>query len=255
MVSDGGSGYLPVDPTSCNVQPFPANNRSTYQYVGVGFKLLDGSGNPFTNLLGSPASDPTAQPTVSVSLANGAITSVRLGQPFYCAVPKANPAAPYSLILDLPSRVTPSQMASLTTTPQTLVFNDFVDQHSFFTQRTVPGSSKPASSGVFIADGSFDALPLVASQRRDPLQSRVVFVDAQSDNINGADVYYLNAIQRNKTTQAWGPASAAIFIGAAAGRDQAADLRRRQRRSHPQRCGSCRLGGGARSPCAEQRQQ
>ena len=193
-VANGGSGYQPMDALSQQPKALPAGNQSPYTYTGVGYTVYQGSTAVSSLVPGS---------TATVTLVNGAIVKVSLDQPFYCT-PPANGSPSYSLVLDLPAGVTPSQAAVLTLTPTTLVYNNFIDEHSFFTERAVPGAlAAPTTSGVYIADGNTDQAPLFASQKGNAIGSRVVFVDGQSDNTNNLNTYYLNAIQWNSGTDSW----------------------------------------------------
>jgi hypothetical protein len=138
-----------------------------------------------------------------VTLVNGAIVKVSLDQAFYCA-PPAGGSPSYSLVLDLPAGVVPTEAAVLSLTSTSLVYNNFIDEHSFFTERAVPGViAAPTTSGVYIADGNTDQSPLFASEKGNAIGSRVVFVDGQSDNNNNLNTYYLNAIQWNSGTDSW----------------------------------------------------
>jgi len=194
QVAAGGSGYQPIDALSQQPKALPAGNQSPYTYTGVGYTVYQGSTAVSSLVPGS---------TATVTLVNGAIVKVSLDQPFYCT-PPASGSASYSLVLDLPAGVTPSQAAVLTLTPTTLVYNNFIDEHSFFTERSVPGAlAAPTTSGVYIADGNTDQAPLFASQKGNALGSRVVFVDGQSDNNNNLNTYYLNGIQWNSGSQSW----------------------------------------------------
>ncbi len=195
-VANGGSGYQPMDALSQQPKALPAGNQSPYSYTGVAYTVYQGNTAVTSLVPGSPA-------TATVTLINGAIVKVSLDSPFYCT-PPASGSPSYSLALDLPTGVTPSQPAVLTLTPTSLVYNNFIDEHSFFTERAVPGAlAAPTTSGVYIAEGNTDQAPLYASQKGNALGSRVVFVDGQSDNNNNLNTYYLNAIQWNSGSQSW----------------------------------------------------
>lgn len=196
VVSDGGNGYAPFDAVSQQVEPLPQNSYAPYFYSGVGYTVYQGSA-AVTNLLSG------STPTATVTLINGAIAKVSLDQPFYCAPPTSGSPS-YSLVLNLPTGVAPSETAVLTLTPTQVVYNNFIDEHSFFTERTVPGAvADPSSSGVYIADGSSDQAPLLASEKGNAISSRVVFVDGKGGNTNDLNIYYLNTIQWNSSNNSW----------------------------------------------------
>ncbi len=195
-VADGGSGYQPFDAVSQQPKTLPQDNHSPYTYTAVGYTVYQGN-TPVPGLV------PGSAATATVTIIDGAIVKVSLDQPFYCT-PPANGSPSYSLALDLPAGVTPSQAAVLTLTPTTLVYNNFIDEHSFFTERSVPGAiAAPSTSGVYIADGNTNQAPLFASQKANPIASRVVFVDGESNNTNNLNTYYLNGIQWNSSSSTW----------------------------------------------------
>ncbi|MEI7666082.1 MAG: hypothetical protein WCI65_08550 [Synechococcaceae cyanobacterium ELA263] len=193
VVSDGGSGYAPFDANSQQVKTLPVDNSSSYVYTGVGYSVFQGS-----TLIASLVTGSAANTTATVTLINGAIARVSLDQPFYCA-PPASGSPSYNLVLDLPTGVAPTESAVLTVTPTAVVYNNFIDEHSFFTERSVPGAA-PSTSGVYIADGNNDQTPLLASEKGNAIGSRVVFVDGEGNNANDLNTYYLNGIQWNSTT-------------------------------------------------------
>ncbi|MCP9789043.1 FG-GAP repeat protein [Cyanobium sp. Maggiore-St4-Cus] len=179
-VGSGGSGYPLWDAsTATATAPVPGDN-TPYTYSGVSCTITaaDGSG-PIANLQGATTTNAT------VVLVAGKIQKVILEQPFYTAA--AASAAGYSLDLQLPADVVPTAAASLSLTPSSASYNNFIDDGSFSAQAFAPGS-EPTGAGVYIAAGNTDSAPLFANQKALPLQSRVVYRDSKGNST------YLNAI-------------------------------------------------------------
>lgn len=179
-VGSGGSGYPLWDAsTATATAPVPGDNTPyTYSRVLCTITAADGSG-PISNLQGATSTFAT------LVLVGGAIQKVILEQPFYTAAVASG--AGYSLDLQLPDGVSPTAAASLSLTPSSASYNNFIDDGSFSAQAFAPGS-EPTGAGVHIAAGNTDSAPLYANQKALPLQSRVVYRDSKGNST------YLNAI-------------------------------------------------------------
>ena len=189
--------YLPYDPATQDTIQLPANSNESYTYTDVGILIpssLTALQSPTGNLTTPPSGFIDSGVTATVHVSNGVIYRVDLSEPVYFVPPFAqqNQSNSYSIQLVLPSSVVSGiTQPTYTVHSELLGFNNFVDDESFSAQ---PG--KP-NSGVYLAAGISDELPLNTLMGSLPVQNRVSYI-----NEDGSLVY-LNGINEdyNPTTQ------------------------------------------------------
>jgi hypothetical protein len=183
--------YPVYDPISGQISAPVSNNNSIYTYSNVAVKLFSSASATEVELL-NPAA------TATVQLGNGVILGVSLDQPLLLPS-DANPssAATYSIQLGLPEAVVNVLAAgtappTYAVTPSSIAFNNFTEEEQFSSQ---PGN---ANSGVYLAAGLSDQLPLYPSMGLWEVQNRVTYVTTTG---SGADtttsLTYLNGFDKN----------------------------------------------------------
>jgi len=168
----------------------PSNNNESYTYNDIPVSLY----NP-SNLSTQIALLNNSPVTATVHISNGIIQRVELNQQLLFA--SSAPPSQYTLQLQLPTAVLSSSnpQPSYSVTSQNLAFNNFVDDEQFSAQA---GTS---NSGVYLAAGLSDELPLTPAMGVRAVQNRVAYVSQEQKTINGkletvSNIVYLNGIER-----------------------------------------------------------
>lgn len=198
-----GTLYLPYDSTSGKTTPLPSNTNSSYIYSNVSLGLYTSSS------LSQQVASINAGATATVHLSNGIIQQIDLDQPlFFSPVNGASPNQPgdYTLQLELPQAIlassgspAPQTQPAYAVLSQNLGFNNFVEDEQFTAQVGAP------NSGVYLAAGLSDTLPLSSSLGGLPVQNRVVYVQVgQGETASSDDVYYLNGTERSSSSNSPG---------------------------------------------------
>ncbi|MFZ0408215.1 MAG: hypothetical protein WAM11_08920 [Cyanobium sp.] len=183
--------YPVYDPISGQVSAPVSNNNSIYTYSNVAVKLFSSALATEVELL-NPAA------TATVQLSNGVILGVSLDHPLLLPS-DANPssAATYSIQLGLPEAVVNVLAAgtappTYAVTPSSIAFNNFTEEEQFSSQ---PGN---ANSGVYLAAGLSDQLPLYPSMGLWEVQNRVTYVTTTgSGKDTTTSLTYLNGFDKN----------------------------------------------------------
>ena len=166
--------------------PPAANDNGAYSYSDVPVQLLS-----FSSSSSSPVPLLNGPVSATVLLSNGVIQAVELNEALLFAPPPSGSSTSVQLIL--PSAVTanlPSSAAtpSFAVTPQALAFNNLVADEQFSAQAGAP------ESGVYLAAGVNDALPLLPQMGAWPVQNRVVYATRGANGLISSAI--LNGQQR-----------------------------------------------------------
>lgn len=156
-----------------------SGNNSGYSYINVPVSVYS-NGSTSVSLLNPGV-------TATVQLSAGVIQRIVLDQPLL--IPGAPAAGGYSVQLTLPSAVQTSLPSgslppTYAVTPESLSLNNFVEDEQFSSQ---VGAT---NSGVYLAAGLSDQLPLFTSMGAWQVQNRVTYVSNIGTQPN---VTYLNA--------------------------------------------------------------
>ena len=157
-----------------------SGNNSGYSYIDVPVSVYS-NGSTSVSLLNPGV-------TATVQLSAGVIQRIVLDQPLL--IPDAPAAGGYSVQLTLPSAVQTSLPSgslppTYAVTPESLALNNFVEDEQFSSQVGVGATN----SGVYLAAGLSDQLPLFASMGAWQVQNRVTYVSNIGTQPN---VTYLN---------------------------------------------------------------
>uniref|UniRef100_UPI003137E965 hypothetical protein n=1 Tax=Synechococcus sp. UW140 TaxID=368503 RepID=UPI003137E965 len=197
-----GTVYLPYNPSTGTTSQLPSNNNSSYIYSNVPVSLYSASNasQPIAVINDSINDSPTATgPTATVHLSNGVIVRADLNQPLFFVpsnVSALNKPVEYTIQLGLPQAVLGNNGSpTFSVTSQNLGFNNFVDEDQFAAQ------AGAAASGVYLAAGISDQLPLYASMGSHAVQNRVAYIMQEQSTENGEltttnNIVYLNGIER-----------------------------------------------------------
>ena len=193
-----GTIYLPYDSTTGKTTSLPSNTNSSYIYSNVAVSLYTSSS------LSQQVASINAGATATVHLSNGIIQQIDLDQPLFfnpVSGTSLNQPGDYTLQLELPQAILASSGSPAPQTPpvyavisQNLGFNNFVEDEQFTAQVGAP------NSGVYLAAGLSDSLPLSSSMGGLPVQNRVVYVQVgQDEKASSGDIYYLNGTERSSS--------------------------------------------------------
>jgi hypothetical protein len=188
-----GSIYLPYNPITDTTSQLPTNNNASYSYTNIPVNLYSASSVPE---LIAPIN---AGATATVHLSNGIIIRVDLNQPLFFVPPNGaalNQPGAYMIQLVLPQAILGNNVTpTYSVTSQNLGFNNFVEEDQFV------GQVGAANSGVYLAAGISDQLPLYSSMGALPVQNRVSYIRQEQNIVNGetvttSNIVYLNGIER-----------------------------------------------------------
>jgi hypothetical protein len=188
--------YPQYDPTTQAITAPSATQNSLYTYTNVPVQLFSSATSttaiPLLNP-GATSANPANSVTATVTLSGGVIQRVALDQPLLVA-DGAIGTSTTSLRLILPDAVVSSLPQgslppSFAVAPETLGFNNVVADEQFSAQ---PGL---ANTGVFLASGLSDALPLTGAMAAWPVQNRVTYVTTNGSG--QSNVVYLNGRVKN----------------------------------------------------------
>jgi len=171
------------------------NNNGAYTYQAVPVTLL-GSKGAISLLNPGPT-------TATVTLSGGTIQRVDLNQPLLFSLAAsagsatASSASAYSVQLTLPAAVVASLPAgtgapSYAVSPQNQSYNNLVSEDEFSAQ------SGASNSGVYLAAGASDQLPLLRQMAGWPLQNRVTYSTLSDDGITAT--WVLNYLRQAHTS-------------------------------------------------------
>ena len=168
-----------------------SNDNSGYTYANVPVSVSSSASSTALTLLNPGV-------TATVHLSGGVIQRVVLDQPILIAETTSSgttPAPTLSVQLQLPAAVVASLPAgspapTYAVTPESLAFNNFVEDEQFSSQ---VGS---ANRGVYLAAGLSDQLPLYPFMGGWQVQNRVTYVAATGDGTQ-TSVSYLNGSIKN----------------------------------------------------------
>jgi hypothetical protein len=167
-----------------------SNNNSGYSYANVPVSVYSSASS-----LALPLLNPGV--TATVQLSAGVIQRIILDQPILIAGAStgANPAPTYSVQLQLPAVVVASlppasPAPTYAVTPASIAFNNFVEDEQFSSQ---VGAT---NSGVYLAAGLSDQLPLYPFMGGWQVQNRVTYVTATGTG-SQTSVTYLNGSTKN----------------------------------------------------------
>lgn len=163
--------YPIYDPETGTAVAPASNNNFGYSYANVPVSVYSSASAAALTLLNPGV-------TATVQLSAGVIQRVVLDQPILIAgsTAAANPAPTYTVQLQLPTAVVASLPAGGDTaptyavTPESLALNNFVEDEQFSSQMGA------ANSGVYLAAGLSDQLPLFPIMGGWQVQNRVAYV-------------------------------------------------------------------------------
>lgn len=191
-----GTIYPVYDPNSKQASAPISNSNAIYIYSNVGVSVFS-SASPTTSItLINPGV------TATVQIRNGVILAVNLDQPILLPsdANSSTAASPtYSIQLTLPEPVvnylgSSTPVPTYAVTPTSYAFNNLVEDGQFSPQ---PGN---ALSGVYLADGLSDQLPLYSSMGPWQVQNRVTYVTTTGSGSNAqTSVVYLNGYEKSST--------------------------------------------------------
>ena len=189
-----GTIYPVYDSNSKQASAPISNSNAIYIYSNVGVSVFS-SASPTTSItLINPGV------TATVQIRNGVILAVNLDQPILLpsdANSSTDASPTYSVQLTLPEPVvnylgSSTPVPTYAVTPTSYAFNNLVEDGQFSPQ---PGN---ALSGVYLADGLSDQLPLYSSMGPWQVQNRVTYVTTTGSGSNAqTSVVYLNGYEKN----------------------------------------------------------
>jgi hypothetical protein len=193
--------YPTYNSATNQIIPVATGDNSVYTYSNIPVQLLNAVGGDVITLL-NPQQDPsTPQNTVpaTVYLSGGVIQSLVLQQPLvFSADLDGEAIEDYYVELLLPQAVIDAT-AGLSP-PIYAVTAEQISLNNFVSDRAFSAQTGSIDSGVYLADGLSDSLPLYAGMAAWPVQNRVTYIQ-QGGSANGsntsASVVYLNGYQRS----------------------------------------------------------